>query len=353
MSIEYDICTKLSDVEQMSGDWDALLERSQCNRAFSCSKWYLAMPELVPEAQPMVLVARRNGALAGIMPLVLDGENREAGFAKDYTDIPDIIAQEGDIEVMAGLLDMAITGTGAYDKLVLRYVQDDSNCVKAACALGLGKNSDDIFAPGSSLDCAVLDLSRGYQEYWKTLSRNLRRGLSRIHNKAKTDGLVVLELEPSNMTPQEIPELLLSLHDSRFGAESYFHVDFKSGLEGVRKWTGKLFPALFIEKRLRVFALMQHGKTVGIDIVMAANRGFYGWPGGFLPEVAHYHPGKLLTHYIIQQACKEQLAEYDLGCWYREDQEYKGHWKPAIKRIGHLQFPAGADAIRTSDPTRG
>src|SRR2546423_4226888 len=341
ISIEYGICTNLRDVEQISAEWDALLDRSRCNRAFGCSKWYLAMPDLVPGDEPMVLVARRNGLLAEVMPLVLDRKKREAGYPKDYTDIPDIIAADNDLEVIKGLLQLAISGTGEYDKLLLRYVLEDSNCVKAARALALRKEDDDVFTPGSSLDCAVLDLSRGYQEYRNTLSRNFRRGLNRICNKAERDSLVTLELEPSDVDVHALPELFLSLHLSRFGAASNFYGDFQSGFDAVKRWMCKLFPALIAEKRLRIFALMKRERIVGIDLVMAGNHGFHGWPGGFLPEVAPYNPGKLLTHSIIQQACKERLKEYDLGCWYRQVQKYKGDWKPAIKKVGHLEFMAG------------
>lgn len=339
-AITYSVHTEWSDLASMGLDWDELLDRSECNRAFSCSKWYMAMTELLPGVQPLVLVACRENRLAGIMPLVLDSAAREAGFAKDYTDCPDIIAQAGDIEVIAGLLNFAISGTGGYDRLVLRFVKDDSNCVKGAIALGLGKDSEGLFVPGSTWELAVLDFSRGYEEYLKTLSRHFRLSLNRVRNKAQREGLAVTELKPDDISPEEIPGLFLSLHLSRFGAGSNFNVDFRLGFAAVESWIRKLFPSLFAEGRIRIFALMKETKIVGISVVMVGKRGLYGWPGGFLPEVERYHPGKLLIHNIVRQACLERLEEFDLGFWIRRDEEYKGQWRPVIKKVGHLQFLA-------------
>ena len=77
-SIDYQTLTELSEINSIASEWDALLERCRCNRAFSCSKWFLTTPELFPELSPLVLVARRDGAIAGVMPLMLDPHDRTA-----------------------------------------------------------------------------------------------------------------------------------------------------------------------------------------------------------------------------------------------------------------------------------
>jgi len=89
--------TERREIAAISSEWDALLARSRCNRAYSCSKWYLATPDLLPELHPLVLIAWREGVLAGIMPLWLDVGRKEAGFPNDYSDHLDIIAPDDKI----------------------------------------------------------------------------------------------------------------------------------------------------------------------------------------------------------------------------------------------------------------
>src|SRR6185503_3661789 len=59
VALDYSVLTDLCAIAALSAEWDELLARSRCNRAFSCSKWYLATPYLLPHLEPLVLVARR------------------------------------------------------------------------------------------------------------------------------------------------------------------------------------------------------------------------------------------------------------------------------------------------------
>src|SRR5437764_4536153 len=134
-SVDYKLLTHIHQVEAISSEWDVLLSRSRCNRAYSCSKWYLATVELLPQLQPLVFIAYRNRILSGILPLWLESKRRLARFGDNCLEHLDIIAADDDSKVIAGLLDLALNGTGDYDWLVPGTVRHDSNLVKAAKAL--------------------------------------------------------------------------------------------------------------------------------------------------------------------------------------------------------------------------
>jgi CelD/BcsL family acetyltransferase involved in cellulose biosynthesis len=326
-AVDYRILTEIHQVDAISPEWDALLTKSRCNRAYSCSKWYLATPELLPQLQPLVFVAYRDRILAGVLPLWLESNRKLARFGDNYGDHPDIIAADDDLEVITGLLALALQGTGSYNRLVLGQVKHDSNYVKGARVLGLGEVVDEFFLPGKSLIYAVLDLTRGYDEYMKTLGQQFRSNLQCDCKRAERDGLIVRELTPAELKPELLSEIFLSLHLSRFGNRS----DFKSG----ESWIQKLFPPLFAEKRMRVFAVLEKSRIVGIDLAMVTRSGMYAYSVGFLPEMRRYAPGKLMIHKAIQQACLECMDEYDLGWW---GQDHKGHWKPTKRDVGEIQF---------------
>lgn len=311
-------------------EWDTLLEQSRCNRAFSCSKWYLATPDILPKLQPFVVVARRQGALAGILPLWFDAVRKEAGFPDDYSDHPDIIAADEDVEAITGLLSVVLQETSDYSRISLKHIKPDSNCVRAAQELGWDRKMQEP-APHASLAYAVLDLRCGYDAYVKSLSRKFRLNLNRMRSKAQREGVTVRELGLDDLSPESLPALFLSLHESRFGKNT----SLKSVCTSPEPWIHRLFPFLFIEGRIRVFAVLYKDRIAGIDLAMVTKSGMYAWNGGFLPEIACYDPGKLLIHKAIEQCCAEGLAEYDVG-WF--GQTYKAHWKPAIRYISDLVF---------------
>jgi hypothetical protein len=326
-SIDYKILTEIRQVAAISAEWDNLLAKSRCNRAFSCSKWYLATPELSPKLQPLVFIAQRNGALSGILPLWLDLDRKLMRFGDNYSDHPDIIAAHDDLEVITGLLARALQDTGSYDQVVPGQVKRDSNYVRGARALGLGDVIDSYFAPEKRLTYAVVDIACGYDEYMRRLGRKFRLNLHRMCNKAEREGLIVCELKAGQLSPELLPDVFLPLHLNRFGEKT----DFKSA----ESWMRKLFPAVFAEGRMRVFVVLQKGRVVAIDLETVTSSGMYSFNGGFLQEVNKYEPGKLLIHKVIQQACLEELNEFDLG-WL--GQEYKLQWKPTMREVGEIRF---------------
>jgi hypothetical protein len=332
-SVDYKILTDIRQVHSIASEWDELLSRSRCNRAYSCSKWYLATVELLPKLQPLVFIAQRNRVLAGVLPLWLEANRRLARFGDNYIEHLDIIAADEDCEVITGLLDLALRDTGGYDWLVLGPVKHDSNLMQGARALRLGQTVDEFFLPGKSLTYAVLDLTRGYDEYMKTLSPEFRHNLHRACKKAQRDGLIVRELTPAELRPDLLPETFLSLHLSRFGDRS----DVKSSVS----WIQKLFPSLFAERRMRVFAILENERIAGIDLETVTRAGMYGFLGGFLPEIRKYAPGKLLIHSVILQAYLEGMDEYDFGWW---GQDYKADWRPTTREVGELRLATRSEA---------
>ena len=82
MLIEYHLLTDLDEIEALSPEWEELLGRSRCNRAFSSVTWYLAACRAQPHLLPCVATARRDRALAAVLPLALK-PNGDAAFPSE------------------------------------------------------------------------------------------------------------------------------------------------------------------------------------------------------------------------------------------------------------------------------
>jgi len=335
--IRYEALTEFSQAEAISAEWDEVLEQSRCNRAFASSTWFLTTPALFPKLKPLVIVARRDGLLAGILPLVVDVRCGKAGFPNDFSDHHDIISHEEDIEVVTGLLDVLMSGPGPwpYDQLSLKSIRADSNILKG---LRIIEHRTGRFESGEAQNSYLhgyVDLTLGYSEYVKTLSRNFRHNLNRVRNKAQRGEIVVREIGPDELAPTELPETFLTLHLSRIGEDTVFRP--------ARSWLRKLLPALFAAGRLRVFAALSKERIVGLHLVMVGQDSLFGWNGGFLPQAESFAPGRLLYDAVFRQASLERLHEYDFGCW--DGLAYKDDWKPKPRPVFELQFAAPPRAL--------
>lgn len=326
-NITYRVLDTLSDVEAISGEWDALLDQSSCNRAFSCSKWFLVSCLLNQSITPRVVVARRVDVIAGVFPLVLVNDKGIASFASEMSDYNDIVALEDDDTVLAGLLEYAITNADGYKRVILSRVRSDSNCLRAARALNPGVDFEEVFTGSTQ----YVRLPVSYEEYLNTRSGNFRKSLSRAQRNAEKHNLIIRELEPESFPPARLPEVFLSLNLDRWGADSYYQLLFP------QSFVLQLLPELFSERRMRVFALMQEEHLLGLDLCMVGRNSLCTWNGGFLADSERWSPGNLLIAAGIKRAYDLNLEEYDL---LRGDESYKTRWANRIRSLGRLEFDA-------------
>jgi CelD/BcsL family acetyltransferase involved in cellulose biosynthesis len=323
--LTYEVLGELPAVEAIAAEWDALLEQSPCNRAFSCSKWFLASCRLDLTLRPHVIAARRGAALAGVFPLVVCDGGEVATFASELSDYNDIIARRDDDPVLEGLLRHAASRGTGYRRVVLSRLRHDSNCVRAAGRVAPAGTTAPAFQVRGR--CSYVRMASSYEEYLQTRSRSFRKGLRRAQRGADGNRLVVRELEPEHFPPGQIPSAFLSLNLDRWGTESYYRSPF------VEAFVLELLPELFAAGRLRAFALFRDEHLLALDLCMVGADSLCSWNGGFLAEAAPWSPGKLLIAAGIEHAHRMKLAEYDL---LRGDETYKKSWANSHRDLGWL-----------------
>jgi CelD/BcsL family acetyltransferase involved in cellulose biosynthesis len=320
------LAESLAAIEAISSQWDTLLDRSSCNRAFSCSKWFLAVCRHSPAVSPMLFTAWRNQELAGVLPLVFHKDTATFGFASPLSDYNDMIAVADDLPVQIGLLELALETTGN-NRLVLNDVRPDSNCIRAATALAA--RNEKQFVYDKCRTCLCVKLSGTFDEYVMARSRPFRKGLRRIRKEASEHNLQVRRLTIPGFDPGRLAELFLSLNRGRFGDHSRFEPATS------RDIMTELLPALFVEERLDAFVLLEGGKAVALDLCMRGCNTLCTWNGGFLPEAAQWSPGRLILAAEIEHAFAAGFEEFD---FLRGAHPYKTSWATDSRETGHLSF---------------
>src|SRR5438270_688219 len=326
-SLNYGVLTALPVVAALAPEWNALLARSGCNLAFSSAQWFIAACH-AQAVQPYLLVARRGTMLAGLLPLVVTDDGGSIEFPSYLCDYNDIVSEPEDVGAAAGLLAHAgSAASAASSKLVLANLRADSNCLRAAAELT--RTNAIKFTQRREQSCFYLPLSTSFSEYLQTRSRSFRKGLGRARREAERNDVCVRELDAASCPPAQLPEIFLSLNYNRFGHNSHF----KS--PAAQAFVHELFPSLFIEHRLRAFALLAAEKIIGLDICLMGSNSLCTWNGGFNDEAAGWSPGKLLLCAGIQRAYELQLAEYDL---LRGTHSYKASWALATRILNRIEL---------------
>jgi CelD/BcsL family acetyltransferase involved in cellulose biosynthesis len=324
--LSFEVVDTLEGVASLAAPWEALLERSRCNRAFSSPQWFMAACRAARLPEPRVIVARSSGALRALLPLALNGEGNGIVFPTFFNDYNDLIASSEDLPAMVGTLAYASQVVDGMP-LVLSRLHPDSHCLQALSAWqgpATWRLTWDALRP-----YPYVRVAGSHEQYMQTRSRALFRELRRFRQRAAQHQVVLRELEPGSLPPAALPEVFLSLHLSRFTKGSVF-MD-----PTARDFVTGLLPLLFAQKRVRVFALMEGARPVAMDLCMRGANSLACWNGGFLPEVAQWSPGKLLLEAEIQEAHESGLEEFDL---MRGGEEYKSRWATHTRLTGMLEL---------------
>ena len=327
VGISYEVLTELPAITSMAGDWNALLARSDCNLAFGSAQWFIANCR-VQNVQPYTIVARRSGALAGILPLVLN--ETIATFPEDESDYNDLVVARGDTSAMVGLLDHALSAGVGYQRLILSRLRDDSNCIRGAQILSRRGNLGKLYSRDTS--CPYIRLLSSYDEYLLTRSRSFRTSLRQAQRYAEMHNVRIGELEPESFSAESLPEVFLGLHLHRFAGYSSLESPI------AQAFVREVFPALFVERRLRAFVMYEAESIVAINLCMVGPSSLCLWNGGFIGAAERWSPGKLLISAGIREASALNLTEYD---FLRGPEAYKSRWANDTRDIGQLEFEIG------------
>lgn len=321
------VLTDLREVEAIASEWEEVLQRSPCNRAFSSACWYLAACRHDPAISPYVIVARRGANLAGILPLALTDNGDTAAFATDLSDYNDIIAARDDAQTQFLLLQRAFSATGGYRTLKLYDVRQDSNCFRALQRL---RQIHDVHQSSLvKVCCPYIHLQTSHEEYLATKKSSFFKSLRYAQRNAARNELVIKELQPQFFPSTQLPEIFLSLHRDRYRELSVF------APEAAQSFVREIFPALFTARRLRALALIKQDRIPGLNICLPGENSLCYWNGGFLTDARRWSPGKLLIDAGIKLARALKLDEYD---FLRGSESYKSDWADSARDISRMEF---------------
>lgn len=327
--LQYRVLSDLSEVAEISRDWERLLAASPCNMAFGCAEWYVASCRLHSPSAPYLVMATRETEIVGILPLVLNPDDGVARFPHYMNDYNDVIARADSPEVAAGLLSYALRPRGRCKKVALTRLRQDSNCVKATPFVAADRNIDLDHREIHSY--WYISLPASFGEYLASRGRRFRKNIRRAQRVVESSPLIIRELQPDDFDAARLSEIFISLATARQKEESFFC------RPQAQSFVREVFPLIFRKRSLRAFALLDGDRVIAMELCMVKADGLGAWNGGFLAEAECWSPGKVLIAFGIKQSIDMKLEEYDfmLG-----EEAYKSSWADSRYAVSEMQLTA-------------
>jgi CelD/BcsL family acetyltransferase involved in cellulose biosynthesis len=290
----------INTIDRLAPEWDELVTRTHAP-PFMSPGWTTAWWRAFGRGDLQVIIARRNGGLAGVLPV-----GRRARIIASPTN----------------------WHTPEYGPVV------EDETVATELLLALLRESPSRVSL-RFLDSRRVDLdawqevagSRGYRTAWRTIQRSpylkvegrwedYERGLRRSHRK---------DVRRVRHRLQEAGQLSTTVHDGKEDLDSLLEEGFK--IEG-SGWKVERGTAIASQSQLvgfyreiagwaarrgalRLSFLRLDGRPIAFEFGLEENRVYYLLKLGFDVAYAKYSPGKVLNHALLQRAFHEKLTSYE------------------------------------------
>ncbi len=301
-------------LEQLLPDWWQLWRRCPSATPFQSPAWLAAWIREFARDRFLILCARRKGALVGLLPIDIDGEEARlcGGGITDYQD--GVFEPELDPEVADRLLYELCDTEPGLRRVDLRKIPNGSVLLNVSVPPGWTKESD------TGSDCRpVLGLPEPARALSETIPKRMIQQLRYYRRRAFKRGSVRVDRAQSD-NAVEYFERLVALHSARWAA---------CGMEGVLSDAAVLrfhhsaIPHLAQAGLLRIYVMKISEQYVGALYGFRWNDRFYYYIGGFDPEMRDLALGTLLVGHVIEEAVREGCLAFDFLSGH---EAYKYRW---------------------------
>lgn len=169
--------------------------------------------------------------------------------------------------------------------------------------------------------CSRLTLPQTWEEYWGSLSRNMRSSYRRYEQAADRDLSAELAIATPGTVDAEISSLF-SLHGRRWRRRGQPGAMFSAQVQRFHRAFSKTAAEL---GWLRLHVLRDAGTTRAALYAFAFGNATSFYQSGFDPQIGKISPGSLTLGHAIRTAIAEGQQYFD---FLRGQEAYKSRWKP-------------------------
>ena len=284
-------------------EWRALLPRASMNKVFASPTWMRVWWQEFGAGRELILLSvRRDGELAGVAPLMRDGDRLCFAGDTQVCDYMDIVAAPGEEEAVLSAVVRSV-GEEPWQELALWAVPEGSptlNALKAA-ALEFGLHVD--IEPEDV--CPQLELPSTWEEYLAGLNKKDRHELRRKLRKLSQGGEVSLESVVEQAAVEAaLDDFLRMCRESRADKAEFM-------TEQMERFFRAIVTALAAEGRIEILFLTLDKVRVATVLCFHEGEEALLYNSGYDPNYAYLSVGLLSKALALRKAIEEGRRRFD------------------------------------------
>ena len=311
------------EIAPLAAEWDALAERLRAG-PFLTPDWIEAHWSAFDGGRLAIIVARRDGALGAVLPLV-----RRRGTARSVTNAqtPHFGMLSEDAELTTHALN-ALERLGV-SRLALSYVDRDDPL--AVAVRERARADRRLLAERVMLRSPYIAIDGTLANYQERLTSSFRSSLRRRTRRLAKLGDVELDLQDGS---RELDELLAEgwrLEGAGWKGRAGTAVAARPATERFYEEVARRFA---VRDGLQLSFLRLDGRAIAFMMGLKQEGVLYLLKGGFDPEYERLSPGQLLQERVIANSFATGLARIEL---LGDAEPYKLHWTDSVHERVSLQ----------------
>lgn len=328
------------ELYSLKQDWSVLHSKSKSNSIFSTWEWISNYEKILMNSNEelnIICIFNEREKLIAVAPFLIKKERKygleyniieligsDERIAADYMDM--IIDPECLNEGKRLLMDSLIGGVDfKWDGIRWNGILNDSKCWDL---LREFKNKGYEVVEEPMDICPYITLPKTWEEYLGTLSKksryNIRKKRRDLEKEYKNSLFFIVADEDSLVRAME---WTCQLHRRRMMMKGINGFSTSSEFWKFQKEVAKEFLA----KGWLVLGVLEiDGSPVASQYGFKFNNKLFHYQTGFDPNYEKYSAGLISTGFMIENAFKEELQEYD---FLRGKEDYKFHWTQDVRTI--------------------
>ena len=315
----------------LKDEWDRLLSTSSINDAFLTWEWLVTWWKHYGERFALRLyIAEEMDRIVGIAPLMLQ-QRRVGGKTQRVLrnigmpppDVGGLLIDNGRPEILSALIHAIVKDRMEWDFLQLREIPPGGLDVRLLTELFLKQG---FVADITHSRHYTARLQGSWQEYFKGLSRNLRRDLTKKRRRLEEQrGLTFRRSVGRETTVSDMGTVFAISERARHGylyetqTDKAFHLDLAEAMAS-RGWLDLSFIEL-------------DGNLVAFRYGFVYDGCFEDWRTGFDSSYSDLSVGKIQLMLLLEDCFSRDINEFH---FLRGDEDYKARWQVDELKFSHI-----------------
>jgi CelD/BcsL family acetyltransferase involved in cellulose biosynthesis len=313
--LRLDHATTAAAVAALVPEWSRLWQTVDDATPFQSPEWLLSWWEWFGNSAPVVVTARDDGRLVGVLPLYRfeePGGGKLLPFGITLSDYLDVLV-EPNIAGLASLLLASAVDVPEWEECYLPDLPPSAALLSAACPLGLAE-----YRSGGEA-CPVLPLPNAVEALRDAVPRKTLRDLRLARRRAAAAGGIAVA-RANGPTVSSFMHEFFRLHEARWRRRAERGVCADAAVRGFHLTAAQ---RLSETDMLRLYSLQIADVTVAAYYGFTAKGKAFAYLSGFDPDYAGLSPGTQIVAHAIEEAIREGASEFH---FLRGGEAYKYAW---------------------------